>query len=305
MARNGRRTRSDRTFCTSSLIGLAIVRGVTADGAQAGRDPLDIAREAAGAAGERLGNARVEAGERLEAARGAAGRSLSVARGHAHAAAEAAAHALNQKPRLRGVFHQWAFFVSLGAGAALILLANGSKATIAAAIYAFSLSALLGVSALYHRVTWGPAARRWMRRLDHTMIFVLIAGTYTPFALLVLHGTLAEVVLVAVWSCAAAGTVLNLLWWDAPKPVTAAVYLSTGWIAVLAFPQLWSGLGPVGFGLVLLGGALYTAGAVVYARRRPDPRPAVFGYHEIFHLLVIAAAACQFAAVAIYALPAG
>jgi hemolysin III len=239
----------------------------------------------------------------IEMAREAAGRGISVARGHAHAAAEAAAHVLNEKPRLRGVFHQWAFFVSLGAGMALVLLANGSRATIAAAIYAFSLSALLGVSALYHRVTWGPAARRWMRRLDHTMIFVLIAGTYTPFALLVLHGTIAEIVLVAVWACAAAGIVLNLIWWDAPKTVTAAVYLSTGWIAVLAFPQLWSGLGPVGFGLVVLGGILYTAGAVVYARRRPDPKPAVFGYHEIFHLLVVAAAACQFAAIAIYALP--
>jgi hemolysin III len=282
-----------------------MVRDMTADGTQPGPDPFGIAREAAEAAGERLGNARVEAGERWGAARDAAGRSLSAARGHAHAAAGAAAHALNEKPRLRGVFHQWAFFVSLGAGAALVLLAHGSKATIAAAIYAFSLSALLGVSALYHRVDWRPTARRWMRRLDHTMIFVLIAGTYTPFALLVLHGTLAEVVLVAVWASAAAGMVLNLIWWDAPKPVTAAVYLSTGWIAVLAFPQLWSGLGPIGFGLVLLGGVLYTAGAIVYARRRPDPKPAVFGYHEIFHLLVIAAAACQFAAVAIYALPAG
>jgi hemolysin III len=277
----------------------------TGDEAQPGRNPIGMAREAAEVATERLGQARVEAGERLEAARDAAGRSLSVARGHAQAAAEAAAQALNQKPRLRGVSHQWAFFVSLGAGAALVLLANGSKATIASAIYAFSLSALLGVSALYHRVNWRPAARRWMRRLDHTMIFVLIAGTYTPFALLVLQGTVARIVLVAVWVMAGAGTVLNLLWWNAPKSVTAAVYISTGWIALLAFPQLWSGLGPVGFGLIVLGGVLYTAGAVVYARRRPDPRPAVFGYHEIFHLLVIAAAACDFAAIAIYALPAG
>jgi hemolysin III len=277
---------------------------MAADGAQAGRDPIDVARDAAEAAGERLGNARLEAGERLEAARAAAGRNITAARGHAASAAEAAAQALSQKPRLRGVSHQWAFFVSLGAGLALILLANGSTATIAAGIYAFSLSALLGISALYHRVDWRPGARRWMRRLDHTMIFVLIAGTYTPFALLVLHGTIAHVVLVAVWVTAGAGTVLNLLWWNAPKPVTAAVYISTGWIAILAFPQLWDGLGPIGFGLIVLGGILYTAGAVVYARRRPDPRPAVFGYHEIFHLLVIVAAACDFAAIAIYALPA-
>jgi hemolysin III len=283
-----------------------MVGGVTAgDQAQSGPDPLETARDAAAAAGERLGNARVEAGERLEAARAAAERGMTAARGHAATAAEAAAQTLTQKPRLRGVSHQWAFFISLAAGAALILLANGSTATIAAGIYAFSLSALLGVSALYHRIDWRPAARRWMRRLDHTMIFVLIAGTYTPFALLVLHGSIAHVVLIAVWVMAGAGTVLNLLWWNAPKPVTAAVYISTGWIAILAFPQLWEGLGPVGFGLIVLGGVLYTAGAIVYARRRPDPKPAVFGYHEIFHLLVIAAAACDFAAIAIYALPAG
>ncbi len=279
--------------------------GTAGDEAPPGRDPLGLAREAAEAAGSRLSGARVEAEQRLEAAREAAGRGLSTARTHAQTAAEAAALALSQKPKLRGVFHQWAFFVSLGAGTALILLANGSTATIAAAIYAFSLSGLLGVSALYHRVTWSPDARRWMRRLDHTMIFVLIAGTYTPFALLVLHGDLARFVLVAVWVMAGAGAVLNLIWRDAPKGVTAAVYISTGWIAILAFPQLWSGLGPVGFGLVVLGGVLYTVGAVVYARKKPDPKPAVFGYHEIFHLLVIAAAACDFAAIAIYALPNG
>jgi hemolysin III len=266
---------------------------MSGDEAQAGPDPIGAARDAAEAAGERF-----------EAARDAAGRGMSAARSRAADAAEAAANAI-PKPKWRGVSHQWAFFVSLFAGAALVVFAPDGKATLAATIYAFSLSALLGVSALYHRVDWRPGARRWMRRLDHTMIFVLIAGTYTPFALLVLHGTIAEVVLIAVWSCAAAGVILNLIWWDAPKPVTAAVYLSTGWIALLAFPQLWSGLGPVGFGLVVLGGALYTAGAVVYARKRPDPRPEVFGYHEIFHLLVIAAAACQFAAIAIYALPAG
>ncbi len=263
------------------------------DEARSGPDPIGAARDAAEAAGERFDQARADAGERLGAARDAA-----------RAKAEAAASAI-PKPRLRGVSHQWAFFCSLLAGAALVILAPEGEATFAASVYAVSLSALLGVSALYHRVNWRPAARRWMRRLDHTMIFLLIAGTYTPFALLVLHGALAEVVLIAVWAFAAAGIILNLAWWNAPKPVTAAVYLSTGWIAVLAFPQLWDGLGPVGFGLLALGGALYTAGAIVYARRSPDPRPEVFGYHEIFHLLVIVAAACQFAAVAIYALPAG
>src|SRR3954468_17970251 len=152
-----------------------MVGRVTAgDETQSGPDPLGAARDAAGAAGERFGSARDEAAERFGAARDAAGKQVAAARESAALAAHAAANKLSQKPRLRGVSHQWAFFVSLAAGAALVLLAHGSTATIAGGVYAFSLSALLGVSALYHRVDWGPAARRWMRRLDHTMIFVLI-----------------------------------------------------------------------------------------------------------------------------------
>jgi hemolysin III len=272
--------------------------------AQTGRDPIGAARDAAGAAGERLGNARSEAGERIGAARDTAGKQVAAARETAAMAAHGVAHKLSQKPRLRGVSHQWAFFASLGAGAALILAASGTQAVIAMSIYAFSLSAMLGTSALYHRVTWTPEVRQWMRRLDHTMIFVFIAGTYTPFALLVMHGSLAEVVLIVVWASAAGGVILNLIWITAPYWVTSVVYLSTGWVAIVTLPQLWEGIGPVGVGLIALGGALYTAGAIIYARRRPDPRPQVFGYHEIFHVLVIAAAAVQYAAVAIYALPA-
>jgi hemolysin III len=282
-----------------------MVRAVAADEAQSGRDPIGIARGAAEAAGERLGNARSEAGERLGAARDAAGRQMATARENAALVAHEAAHKLSQKPRLRGVSHQWAFFVSLGAGAALVLAASGARAVIAMSIYAFSLSAMLGTSALYHRVTWTPEVRRWMRRLDHTMIFVFIAGTYTPFALLVMHGTLAKLVLIVVWATAAAGIVLNLVWISAPYWFSVVVYLSTGWVAIVTLPQLWDEIGPVGVGLIALGGALYSAGAVIYARRKPDPRPQVFGYHEIFHILVIAAAAVQYAAVAIYALPAG
>src|SRR5215211_3205321 len=275
------------------------------DESQSDPDPLGAARSAAGAAGERLGNARSEAEERLGAARDAAGKQVASARENAAMAAHAAAHKLSQKPRLRGVSHQWAFFASLGAGAALVLAASGTTAVIAMTIYAFSLSAMLGTSALYHRVTWTPEVRLWMRRLDHTMIFVFIAGTYTPFALLVMHGSLADAVLIVVWASAAGGVILNLLWISAPYWVTSVVYLSTGWVAIVTLPQLWDEIGPVGVGLIALGGALYTAGAIVYARRRPDPRPQVFGYHEIFHVLVIAAAAVQYAAVAIYALPAG
>jgi hemolysin III len=210
------------------------------------------------------------------------------------------------KPRLRGVSHQWAFFVALVAGIVLVIAAPSGRATLAATIYAISMAAMFGASALYHRVDWKSlSARRWMRRLDHSMIYLLIAGTYTPFALLVLDGGLAQAVLIAIWGGAALGIGLKLLWPDTPKWLTAAVYVTLGWVAIIAFPQLASELGPVGMGLVAAGGILYTAGAVVYALRRPDPYPAVFGYHEIFHVLVIAAAVLQFVAVAAYALPAG
>jgi hemolysin III len=210
------------------------------------------------------------------------------------------------KPRLRGVSHQWAFFVALVAGIVLVIAAPSGRATLAATIYAISMAAMFGASALYHRVDWKSlSARRWMRRLDHSMIYLLIAGTYTPFALLVLDGGLAQAVLIAIWGGAALGIGLKLLWPDTPKWLTAAVYVTLGWVAIIAFPQLASELGPVGMGLVAAGGILYTAGAVIYALRRPDPYPAVFGYHEIFHVLVIAAAVLQFVAVAAYALPAG
>jgi hemolysin III len=205
------------------------------------------------------------------------------------------------KPRLRGILHQWAFFVSLVTGAVLVALAPAGRATLAVGIYAPTVAGLFGVSAVYHRVNWvSAAARRWMRRLDHTMIFLLIAGTYTPFALLVLHGTLATAILVAVWGGAIAGIVLNLVWIDAPKWLTAIVYVSLGWVAVLAFPALFDNLGLTPTMLVALGGVLYTVGAVVYALRRPDPVPAVFGYHEVFHALVIAAAAVQYSVIAFF-----
>jgi hemolysin III len=207
---------------------------------------------------------------------------------------------LEAKPRLRGVLHQYAFFVALVLGAALVAAAPG-RARVAAAIYAFSVAGLLGTSALYHRRDWPLRARLWMRRLDHSMIFVLIAGTYTPFALLVLHGGLARAILIVVWAGALAGIALNLAWTTAPKHVTAAVYIALGWVAVAAMPQMASAIGWVGLGLVILGGLMYTAGAIIYALRRPNPVPGVFGYHEVFHALVVAAAAAHFAAVAVYA----
>jgi hemolysin III len=209
------------------------------------------------------------------------------------------------KPRLRGVSHEWAFFVSLVLGGALIVAAKTPEATLAVAIYAISLSALLGTSALYHRVNWKrPEVRRWMRRLDHSMIFFLIAGTYTPFALLALNGPLADAILVVVWAGAIAGAVVEMIWIDHPKWVAALIYMSLGWVAVIAFPGLWDEMGVAGTLLVAAGGLLYTAGAVVYATQRPNPNPRVFGYHEVFHALVIAAAAAHFSAIAFFALPA-
>jgi hemolysin III len=207
------------------------------------------------------------------------------------------------KPRLRGVLHQYAFFVSVVLGAALVIVADGSRARLAAAIYAFAVSGLLGTSALYHRLNWSPRARAWMRRLDHSMIFVLIAGTYTPFALLVLHGTLAHAILIVVWAGALGGIVLNLVWITAPRWLIAAVYVALGWVAVAAMPALASSIGASGVALLMGGGLLYTAGAVIYATQRPDPAPQVFGYHEIFHVLVVVAAALHFAVIAFLVLP--
>lgn len=209
------------------------------------------------------------------------------------------------KPRLRGVLHEYAFFAFLVLGAVLVVLAPGPRATIAVAIYAASLAALFGVSALYHVPNWKrPSARRWMRRLDHTMIFLLIAGTFTPFALLVLDPPFATALLVAVWTGALAGTIVELVWLEAPKWVSTIVYCSVGLIGAVGFPAIVAETGLIAGVLIASGGALYVTGAVIYAVQKPNPNPAVFGYHEIFHVLVIAAAATHFAAVALYAVPA-
>ena len=267
--------------------------------------------EAKSAASERMSEAKSAASERVSEARTAATERVTEAKAAATervTEAKAVAEELiaRTKPRLRGVTHEWAFFISLVAGAALIAAAPSGQSRVAMAIYAFSLSGLLGTSALYHRVNWRrPEIRRWMRRLDHSMIFLLIAGTVTPFALLVMSGPLASALLIAVWAGAIAGIGVELIWVDAPKWATTIVYLAVGWIGVLGFPAIVVDAG-LGAGLLIAaGGVFYTTGAIVYATQRPDPNPAVFGYHEIFHALVLAAAAAHFAAVAIYALPSG
>ena len=262
----------------------------------------DAALEAMGerrdAAVERVADARDAAAGRMADARETAAERMADAR------AAAAEQIAKVKPRLRGVTHEYAFFVSLVLGATLIVLAKGFEARVAIAVYAVSLSALFGVSALYHRVDWRrPEVRRWMRRLDHTMIFLLIAGTVTPFALLVMDGPLATALLIAVWAGAAAGAIVELVWIDAPKGVSAAVYIAVGMIGAIGFPAIVAEAG-IGAGLLIAGGgALYVTGAIIYAIQRPDPSPTVFGYHEIFHVLVIGAAAAHFAAIALFALP--
>jgi hemolysin III len=210
---------------------------------------------------------------------------------------------VSARPLWRGRTHAWAFVAALVGGIVLVALAPDGRARLALAIYGASLAGLFGVSALYHRIPWRSAsARLWMKRADHSMIFVVIAGSYTPFALLVLHGTMATVILVTVWVGALGGIVLKLLWIGAPKWLGALFYCALGWVAVAAFPQIWQNAG-VGLALLLaFGGLLYTIGAVVYATQRPDPIPTVFGYHEVFHALVVAAAALQFAVIAAVAL---
>ena len=208
------------------------------------------------------------------------------------------------KPLFRGVLHQISFFVSLASGAVLIALAPTPRALIGAVVYAVSLSALLGTSALYHRVTWSPPARRWMGRLDHSMINLLIAGTFTPFGMLVVSGRLAEILLITIWIGAFAGIALHMIWYDAPKWLSAAIYVALGWVGIAAAPQVVEHAGLTVAWLVLAGGVLYSIGALVYATRRPDPAPASFGYHEVFHALVVVAAMAHYSAIALMFLPA-
>jgi hemolysin III len=208
-----------------------------------------------------------------------------------------------ERPRLRGASHKWAFFVSLPAGAALVWAAPAGEASAAALLYAVAVAALLGVSALYHRVEWRPPARRWMRRLDHAMIFVLIAATNTPFALLALHGTLATVILAIAWAGALGGVVLQIAWTDHPKWASAGIGVALGWVGIATLTQLPRTIGWPSVAILIAAGLIYTAGAVIYARERPNPRPGIFGYHEVFHLLVLVACGMQYGVIAFVVLP--
>jgi hemolysin III len=201
-------------------------------------------------------------------------------------------------PVLRGVSHFWAVWFALAGAVVLVVLAEGAAATTGAAVYGAGLCALFGGSALYHRWRWDPRWRPLLRRVDHSTIFVFIAASYTPVGLVVMEGPMQVVVLSVVWAGALAGVVFSLAWIDAPRGLVAALYVALGWVAVLALPQLVDRMAAAPLILIGVGGVLYTTGAVVYARRRPDPWPETFGFHEIFHAFVIAAAVCHFTAMA-------
>jgi hemolysin III len=207
------------------------------------------------------------------------------------------------RPRFRGVSHRIAFFLTIPLGVALGLEVETSAGRVAAIAFGTSVVTMFGASALYHTVDWPEARRRWMRRLDHAGIYALIAGSYTPVGLLVLRGNWRLVVLGIVWTGAAIAIALKFFWLDAPKWLSAVIGIGLGWVAIAVLPQIFDRVGIAGSVLVLAGGLAYTAGALVYALRRPDPLPAVFGYHEVFHALVIVAVACQYSAIAFFVLP--
>lgn len=205
--------------------------------------------------------------------------------------------AQSAKPRLRGWLHAGTFPAVLVAGLVLVALGPTRPARLAAAVYAFTSALLFGISALYHRGHWSQRAEAVLRRFDHANIYLIIAGTYTPFALLALHGTVRTVVLAVIWSGAAVGMLFRILWVGAPRWLYTALYVGLGWVAVAFLPQLLAGAGMPALVLVCTGGLLYSAGGLVYGLRRPDPAPRWFGFHEVFHAFTIAAYVAQYIAV--------
>ena len=210
---------------------------------------------------------------------------------------------VDDRPVMRGWLHLGAVVAMAVGGPLLAAQARNPGEMAALAVYSLCMVSLFGVSAAFHRIRWQPAARRRMRRADHATIFFGIAGTYTAVAVLSLSGWAEVLVLTLVWAGAAVGISVRQVWLDAPKWAVTVPYVVVGWCALAVLPQLWAGLGGGGFALLVLGGAAYSVGALVYARRKPDPVPGVFGYHEVFHACTLAGAAFHFAAIAAFALP--
>jgi hemolysin III len=214
---------------------------------------------------------------------------------------EAARPALLDRPRLRGWLHVWAFGISVVAGIVLVSVAaatEGAEAALATSVYALTVLLLFGTSAVYHRVSWStPTRRALVARLDHSMIFLFIAGSYTPFALLAMPERTGRTVLAVVWVGAFGGVLLKTIWITAPRWLTVPIYIALGWVAVFVFPDLLRHGGVAAVVLIAVGGIVYTIGGVVYALQRPDPRPLVFGFHEVFHLCTVVAATCHMVAV--------
>ena len=192
-----------------------------------------------------------------------------------------------EKPKLRGVLHQYAFFLFLPLEIWLMTRVEGQKEFIITLIYCFGLSSLLATSALYHRINWAEKQRQRMRKLDHTMIFVQIATSYSPFGVLAFTGFKNQVVLSILWFSVVAGFIINMIWGKAPKWVSALLYVSVGWTVVVMFPEFYQNTGATIFYFMLAGGISYTIGAIFYAIKYPDLKPGVFGYHELFHSFVI------------------
>jgi hemolysin III len=198
---------------------------------------------------------------------------------------------------MRGRLHEIAFFIALPAGIALVALADTGRSRLAAVIFAVGLAGVFGSSAAYHRVAWSEPARNRMKRLDHSMIFILIAGTYTPLCLLALNGAWSVVTLATVWAGAITGIILKQVNVDGLRRVCGFLYIALGWASIVALPQMFHVMSVTGSVLVVAGGLLYTLGAIVFAVKRPDPNPAVFGYHEIWHAFTAGAGLCHYAAV--------
>jgi hemolysin III len=216
------------------------------------------------------------------------------------AAAALATAVAELKPRLRGWLHAYAAAVSIVTGAVLVAVAaavRGGSAGATTGIYAATVTLLFGTSALYHRLNWGPRARAVMKRLDHSMIFVFIAGTYTPIAALTLSHTAALAVLAVVWTGALFGALVQTAWPQAPRWISVPCYIALGWVAVFVFPELLHNAGVAPFVLIAAGGVIYTLGALVYGTQRPDPWPGTFGFHEVFHTCTLVAALCHYVAI--------